>query len=56
MGQDGERLAVCETQIENLNNEMKEVKTDVKSINRTIWMAMGVLLGLNWLIQFLTKH
>ena len=56
MSQDGERLAILETRMNNLEDSHKEVKEEVKSINKTIWLAMGGLTAVSFLIQVLLKH
>lgn len=55
MGQDGERIAVLETEVEVLKDDMKTIKDDVKTINKTIWMAMGALIIVNVIIEVFVK-
>ena len=56
MSRDESRLAVVESQVNTIIKDQDEMKKEINSINKHIWMAMGAVGAISVIVQLLFKH
>lgn len=48
----GERVAIMETKVATVVSDMSEVKADVKTLNKNLWIGVGILIAVSTILQF----
>jgi len=56
MANEGERLVVLETEFKQYKESMKEVRDEVKILNRNMWITSGGLAVLILILKLATSH
>ena len=56
MSEQGERLAVAETRIENVEDTMEDIKQRLVKVEKSLWAMGGGIVVLNALIGWWLKH
>ena len=56
MANEGERLVILETEFKQYKESMKEVKDEIKILNRNMWVTSGGLAVLILILKLLAGH
>lgn len=56
MSEQGERLAIAETKIDNVEKSMDDIKQRLVKVEKSLWAMGGGIVVLNAVIAYWLKH